>query len=167
MSGMWKRSHGRTSEAPPDERGGYRYVRPTATAPHLDSTQPSRCRRLRRKPVNRTLSGRSALGARAALHAPQPTFEAAQRSPRTGTGLRAIHPNELLRDHDAWGPPQPWDAARSLPRVPVEIFGRVNARAAQLRARKNLQVDPLAEVQVLLVEESGGKYATSRSTSAM
>src|ERR1019366_548321 len=27
MSGMWKRSHGRTSEAPPDERGGYRYVR--------------------------------------------------------------------------------------------------------------------------------------------
>src|SRR5499427_4864273 len=36
---MWKRSHGRTSEAPPDERGGYRYVRPTATASHLDSTQ--------------------------------------------------------------------------------------------------------------------------------
>src|SRR6516225_3637879 len=23
MSGMWKRSHGRTGEAPPDERGGY------------------------------------------------------------------------------------------------------------------------------------------------
>src|SRR6202035_2597938 len=40
MSGMWKRSHGRTSEAPPDERGGYRYVRPTATASHLDSTLP-------------------------------------------------------------------------------------------------------------------------------
>src|SRR5262249_57232693 len=39
---MWKRSHGRTSEAPPDERGGYRYVRPTATAPHLDSTLCSR-----------------------------------------------------------------------------------------------------------------------------
>src|SRR5271166_1355330 len=38
MSGMWKRSHGRTSKAPPDERGGYRYVRPTAAAPHLDST---------------------------------------------------------------------------------------------------------------------------------
>src|SRR5215472_904868 len=38
MSGVWKRSYGRASEAPPDERGGNRYVRPTATAPHLDST---------------------------------------------------------------------------------------------------------------------------------
>src|SRR5262252_9736044 len=38
MSGVWKRSHGRTSEAPPDERGGNRYVRPTATAPNSDST---------------------------------------------------------------------------------------------------------------------------------
>src|ERR1700740_1975277 len=41
MSGVWKRSHGRASEAPPDERGGNRYVRPTATAPHLDSTKVS------------------------------------------------------------------------------------------------------------------------------
>jgi hypothetical protein len=42
MSGVGKRSQGRTSEAPPDERGGNRYVRPTATAPHLDSTELSR-----------------------------------------------------------------------------------------------------------------------------
>src|SRR6202795_4812783 len=39
MSGMWKRSHGGTIEAPPDERGGNSYVLPNATAPHLDSTQ--------------------------------------------------------------------------------------------------------------------------------
>src|SRR5215472_9433909 len=52
MSGMWKRSHGRTSEAPPDERGGYRYVRPTATASHLDSTQPRHCRTLWRRSLH-------------------------------------------------------------------------------------------------------------------
>ena len=38
MSGMSKRSHGGTIEAPSDERGGNRYVLPTATAPHLDFT---------------------------------------------------------------------------------------------------------------------------------
>src|SRR5664279_1378715 len=36
---MWKRSHGETIEAPPDERGGNRYILPNATAPHLDSTK--------------------------------------------------------------------------------------------------------------------------------
>ena len=40
MSGMWKRSHGGTIEAPPNERGGNGYVLPNATAPHLDSTSP-------------------------------------------------------------------------------------------------------------------------------
>ena len=43
MSGMWKRSHGGTIEAPPNERGGNRYVRPNATAPHLNSTKGNSC----------------------------------------------------------------------------------------------------------------------------
>jgi hypothetical protein len=47
MSGMWRRSHAPTIEAPPDERGGNSRVRATITAPHLDSTGMEAIRLLR------------------------------------------------------------------------------------------------------------------------
>src|SRR6516162_25442 len=42
MSGVWRRSYGRPTKAPPDERGGNRHGRPNTTAPHPDSTRLGR-----------------------------------------------------------------------------------------------------------------------------
>lgn len=64
---MWKRSHGGTIEAPPDERGGNRYVPPNATASHLDS--------------NESMSPRSA---------PRRSSQALPRSTRPASSPRAM-----------------------------------------------------------------------------
>jgi hypothetical protein len=50
MRGVWKRSYGRATKAPPDERGGNRHARPNVTAPHPDST------RLRRSTTPRAIA---------------------------------------------------------------------------------------------------------------
>jgi len=63
MSGVWKRSQGRTSEAPPDERGGNRYVRPTATAPPERTlcTQPATRPQARDSPLQQERYYRAAV----------------------------------------------------------------------------------------------------------
>src|SRR5712671_896463 len=85
MSAMWKRSHGRTTKAPPDERGGNRYVRPTATAPHLDSTK-SAVRNCDEHFRSAPISGRSA-------ELPEPTLRGAVKLIRP---IKSPHPPTSL-----------------------------------------------------------------------
>ena len=80
MSEVWRRSQGRTSEAPPNERGGNRYVRPTATASHLDSTISTSPSVLARW-LNRADSGRSRNADRTPKFDPQEFSAAARLEP--------------------------------------------------------------------------------------
>jgi hypothetical protein len=86
-SRMWKRSHGYTTKAPPDERGGNRYVQPKATAPHLDSTK-----------LDRGGSGRKFLCARLAPKADYSSDVVAEDRPDSYPALNpSLHPAFRVR----------------------------------------------------------------------
>src|SRR5207249_8646496 len=90
-----KRSHGRTSEAPPDERGGNRYARPTATAPHSDSTKKSRsCSAARARVLGR--------GAEAGISKDDPVIAAQQlvrgSEPEFAAGDQVFAVRQLVRN---------------------------------------------------------------------
>jgi hypothetical protein len=81
MSGMWKRGHVQTIEAPPDERGGNRRVWANTTAPHLDSTEARQ---------HAALAGRLAddvLAVAGSLHALE--VQAATMKAKTGVSIES------------------------------------------------------------------------------
>jgi hypothetical protein len=102
---MWKRSHGGTIEAPPDERGGNRYVLPNATAPHLDSTKLRRTldeqmysgSRLKADLAHGKLFGgrRTAIGRQSSI---APILNAPKNSGLNGNVLAKLSRRKVVRD---------------------------------------------------------------------
>src|SRR5260370_8003955 len=103
MRGVWKRSYGRPTKAPPDERGGNRHGRPNTTAPHPDSTNS-----IVLSTVNGVRNGASsALCNRAVLDGSMPSASGAG-------GKRPVVPvaQGFAHDEVQGGALQPWQLLR-------------------------------------------------------